>query len=472
MLVDNACGRCATLQYLLTIGSIHDIESYLGVDNTSSFNVHIFLAHWGHLAMILVWVNSNLFHISWNGNYGLWVFNPISTLSILHGIWDLHFCATGFDVTSHYTIVASSGSYNWLYSAGLNSVTMVYNLIVVCELLAVTSVTFGKVHLILTNHLCTWLVINNGSFDPIDPEDEILGGVSIQSSTFVSVYLSNAGIRLNCHIGVVIGFFSVSWCGHLVDVAIPISRGAVIVDTFKDPRFLAFRSVVGVTESGVTGVLASDNNNHMFRSTVGAGEAILTLLGGFKSNTTSLYLTDIAHHHLGVGVVFVWVSHLYCSLYKGLGHRIGDVLVGSNQGLIPFIAYLITSVQLQLSLGLGGLSLIASVIAQQMYWLTPYLYLEYDYIRTVALYVHHCWIASLLMMGGFGHNTLFLIRDCTTDCISLRCVLFKMSQHRGGVVSHLSWICLWLGFHTLGLYIHNDTAFAFCEMDSQILIEP
>ena len=47
-----------------------------------------------------------------------------------------------------------------------------------------------------------------------------------------------------------------------------------------------------------------------------------------------------------------------------------------------------------------------------------------------------------------------------------------MSQHRAAVISHLSWICLWLGFHTLGLYIHNDTAFAFCVIDTQILLEP
>ena len=81
------------------------------------------------------------------------------------------------DVVSHYTIVASSGIYNWLYSAGLNQVTMVYNTAVVCELLAVLAVTFGKVHLILTNHLLCWLFINSayfGHFNRIYPEDETI----------------------------------------------------------------------------------------------------------------------------------------------------------------------------------------------------------------------------------------------------------------------------------------------------------
>ena len=137
------------------------------------------------------------------------------------------------------------------------------------------------------------------------------------------------------------------------------------------------------------------------------------------------------------------------------------------------VAYLTKSLQLQLSLGLAGLSYITSVLAQEMYSLTPYLYLTYDYIRTVALYLHHCWIASFLMIGTFAHNTIFLIRDCAILRLGgYNCVIRRISEHKGAIISHLSWICLWVGFHTLGVYIHNDTAFAFCEIDSQILIEP
>ena len=95
---------------------------------------------------------------------------------------------------------------------------------------------------------------------------------------------------------------------------------------------------------------------------------LFTFLGGLKSNTISLYLTDIAHHHLGVGILFVWARHLYLSLYKAFGHRIRP---------------LAKSLQLQLSLSLVGLSLILkqvyamhiriSLLAGQMYSLTPYL---------------------------------------------------------------------------------------------------
>ena len=37
---------------------------------------------------------------------------------------------------------------------------------------------------------------------------------------------------------------------------------------------------------------------------------------------------------------------------------------------------------------------------------------------------------------------------------------------------HLSWVSLFLGFHTLGLYVHNDTVVAFGQPEKQILIEP
>ena len=58
------------------------------------------------------------------------------------------------------------------------------------------------------------------------------------------------------------------------------------------------------------------------------------------------------------------------------------------------------------------------------------------------------------MMGTFAHAGIFLIRDYR---------LARIITHNRAISSHLSWICLWLGFHTLGVYIHNDTAFAFCE---------
>jgi photosystem I P700 chlorophyll a apoprotein A2 len=47
-----------------------------------------------------------------------------------------------------------------------------------------------------------------------------------------------------------------------------------------------------------------------------------------------------------------------------------------------------------------------------------------------------------------------------------------MLQHKEAIISHLSWVSLFLGFHTLGLYVHNDVCVAFGTPENQILIEP
>ena len=36
-------------------------------------------------------------------------------------------------------------------------------------------------------------------------------------------------------------------------------------------------------------------------------------------------------------------------------------------------------------------------------------------------------------------------------------VLDRIIRHRDAIISHLNWLCIFLGFHSFGLYIHNDT---------------
>ena len=58
----------------------------------------------------------------------------------------------------------------------------------------------------------------------------------------------------------------------------------------------------------------------------GAGDAILTFLGGFHPQTQSLWLTDIAHHHLAIAVVFIVAGHMYRTNF-GIGHSMQEILM-------------------------------------------------------------------------------------------------------------------------------------------------
>jgi photosystem I P700 chlorophyll a apoprotein A2 len=452
-------GRCATNKYFQIIGNIHDIESYLGIDNTASLNAQIFLCHWAHLAIIFVWVSSNLFHIGWNGNYELWLKNPIATIPIAHSIWDPHFALSNAYSSSVQTY---SGIYNWLYTPGFNSVFQIYNFVIMCELLAVISIPLAKVHNLYFDSLLEALSLSKSLIQDRQAQSRF----SWPFKLFVAYFdlLDSTGLRLNFHTGIIIGLISIGWAGHIVHVAIPISRGIVISFSTlfnSSPSYLyPFYTLSWIQYSS-----DMDNHNHIFRSSIGAGRAILGFDGGLKSNTISLYLTDIAHHHLALGILFVWASHVYLSLYFGFGHYFPEVNFMSSTSLSSSNN---SSLHLNLSLALGGSCVITSVLAFHMYSLTPLLYLSYDYITSVALYVHHQYIASLLMMGTFAHAGIFLIRDyiLSEDLVA------RILENKAVSISHLSWICLWLGFHTLALYIHNDTIVAFGEQEKQILIEP
>ena len=66
-----------------------------------------------------------------------------------------------------------------------------------------------------------------------------------------------------------------------------------------------------------------DSSSHLFGTDQGAGTAILTLLGGFHPQTQSLWLTDIAHHHLAIAFIFLVAGHMYRTNF-GIGHSMKD----------------------------------------------------------------------------------------------------------------------------------------------------
>jgi len=51
-------------------------------------------------------------------------------------------------------------------------------------------------------------------------------------------------------------------------------------------------------------------------------------------------------------------------------------------------------------------------------------------------------------------------------------ILARMLDHKEVIISYLSWVNLFLGSHTLGLYVHNDVMLTFENLEKQILIEP
>jgi photosystem I P700 chlorophyll a apoprotein A1 len=101
----------------------------------------------------------------------------------------------------------------------------------------------------------------------------------------------------------------------------------------------------------------------------------------------------------------------------------------------------------------GSLSII---VAHHQYSMPPYPYLATDYATQLSLFTHHNWIGGFCIVGAAAHAAIFMIRDYdpTNNYNNL---LDRVIRHRDAIISHLNWVCIFLGFHSFGLYIHNDT---------------
>jgi photosystem I P700 chlorophyll a apoprotein A2 len=124
-----------------------------------------------------------------------------------------------------------------------------------------------------------------------------------------------------------------------------------------------------------------------------------------------------------------------------------------------------------LALALASLGVVTSLVAQHMYCPASLCLHGQGLHHQAALYTHHQYIAGFIMVGAFAHGAIFLIRDYD-PAANKNNVLDRVLQHKEAIISHLSWVSLFLGFHTLGLYVHNDVVVAFGTPEKQILVEP
>jgi len=438
------------------IATAHDFESHDGMTEENLYQ-KIFASHFGHIAIIFLWTSGTLFHVAWQGNFEQWIKDPLNVSPIAHAIWDPHFGEPAVDAftqagASNPVNIAYSGVYHWFYTIGMTTNGDLYQGAVFLLLLSAVFLFAGWLHL-------------QPKFRP-----------SLS-------WFKSAEHRLNHHLAGLFGVSSLAWAGHLVHVAIPESRGQHVGwDNFLSVK--PHPAGLGPFFSGNWGVYAQnpDTANHIFGTSEGAGSAILTFLGGFHPQTESLWLTDMAHHHLAIAVIFIIAGHMYRTNF-GIGHSIREMLdskkglVGGqsegqfnlpHQGLYDTIN---NSLHFQLALALAALGTVTSLVAQHMYSLPPYAFLARDYTTQAALYTHHQYIAGFIMVGAFAHGAIFLIRDYDPEQNKGN-VLDRVLQHKEAIISHLSWVSLFLGFHTLGLYVHNDVVVAFGTPEKQILIEP
>ena len=264
---------------------------------------------------------------------------------------------------------------------------------------------------------------------------------------------------LNHHLAGLLGLGSLSWAGHQVHVSLPINQ---FLNAGVDPKeiplpheFILNRDLLAQLypsfAEGATPFFTLDWSKY---------SDFLTFRGGLDPVTGGLWLTDIAHHHLAIAILFLIAGHMYKTNW-GIGHGLKDILEAhkgpfTGQGHKGLYEILTTSWHAQLSLNLAMLGSLTIIVAHHMYSMPPYPYLATDYGTQLSLFTHHMWIGGFLIVGAAAHAAIFMVRDYdpTTRYNDL---LDRVLRHRDAIISHLNWACIFLGFHSFGLYIHNDT---------------
>ncbi|KAL2224153.1 UNVERIFIED_CONTAM: Photosystem I chlorophyll a apoprotein A1 [Sesamum indicum] len=398
------------------IATAHDFESHDDITEERLYQ-NIFASHFGQLAIIFLWTSGK----------------SVSYLLLMQ-FWDPHFGQPAVEAFTRGGAlgpvnIAYSGVYQWWYTIGLRTNEDLY-----------TGALFSIISFchILNSRLATLTT-------------------EMETERFVVQ---------KCRISSESSFVRTLSAGEYV-------RWKIFLDVLPHPQGL------GPLFTGQWNLYAQnpDSSSHLFGTSQGAGTAILTLLGGFHPQTQSLWLTDIAHHHLAIAFIFLVAGHMYRTNF-GIGHSIKDLLDAhippggrlgrGHKGLYDTIN---NSLHFQLGLALASLGVITSLVAQHMYSLPAYAFIAQDFTTQAALYTHHQYIAGFIMTGAFAHGAIFFIRDYNPEQNEDN-VLARMLDHKEAIISHLSWASLFLGFHTLGLYVHNDVMLAFGTPEKQILIEP
>jgi photosystem I P700 chlorophyll a apoprotein A1 len=405
----------------------HDFDTH--TSDLEDISRKIFSAHFGHLAVVTIWLSGMLFHGAKFSNYEAWLADPLGVKPSAQTVWPI----VGQDILNgdmgggFHGIQITSGLFQVWRGWGITSSFQLYVTAIGGLVLAGLFLFAGWFH-----------------YHKRAPKLE---------------WFQNVESMLNHHLSVLLGCGSLGWTGHLIHVSAPVNKlldaGVAIKDIPLPHEFILNKDLITELYPSFASGLAP-----FFTLNWGTYADILTFKGGLNPVTGGLWMTDIAHHHLAIAVLFIIAGHMYRTNW-GIGHSIKDILENhkgpfTGEGHKGLYENLTTSWHAQLATNLAFLGSLTIIIAHHMYAMPPYPYLATDYATQLCIFTHHIWIGGFLIVGGAAHAAIFMVRDYD-PVVNQNNVLDRVIRHRDAIISHLNWVCIFLGFHSFGLYIHNDT---------------
>ncbi|AII42391.1 phosphorylase [Synechococcus sp. KORDI-100] len=441
----------------------HDFDAH--TSDLQEVSRRIFSAHFGHLAVIFIWLSGAFFHGARFSNYSGWLADPTHVKPSAQVVWPIfgQEILNGDMGAGFQGIQITSGLFHVWRGWGITSETQLMALAIGALVMAGLMLNAGVFH-----------------YHKAAPKLE---------------WFQNVESMLNHHLAGLLGLGSLSWAGHLIHVSAPVSKLMDAIDAGQ-PLVLDGKTIATVADIPLPHEFFNQDLIAQLYPGFGAGigaffsgnwaaySDFLTFKGGLNPVTGSLWMTDIAHHHVAIAVLFIVAGHMYRTNW-GIGHSIKEIHEGQKGDPLLFPApnghdglyeFLTTSWHAQLGLNLAMLGSLSIIVAQHMYAMPPYAYMAIDYPTQIGLFTHHIWIGGFLIVGGAAHAAIAMVRDYD-PAKHIDNVLDRVLKARDAIISHLNWVCIWLGAHSFGLYIHNDTMRALGRpqdmfSDSAISIQP
>jgi len=405
----------------------HDFD--LQTKSLEDVSRKIFSAHFGQLAIIFLWLGGMYFHGAYFSNYTAWVNEPLSIKPSAQAVWPIVGQEIlNADVGGNFQGVQITSGFFKLWRA--SGITTSYQLFV-------TSV--GALVMSALMVFAGWFHYHKAA-----PKLE---------------WFQNVESMLNHHLAGLLGLGSLAWSGHQIHIGNPINKlldaGINPLDLPLPHEFLTNRELMSQLYPSFSKGLVP-----FFSLNWSEYSDFLTFKGGVNPITGSLWLTDAAHHHLAIAVLFIVAGHMYRTNF-GIGHSIKEILEAhkgpfTGKGHAGLYEILTTSWHAQLAINLAMVGSLSIIIAHHMYAMPPYPYIGIDYPAQLSLFTHHVWIGGFCIVGAGAHAAIFMVRDYS-PATNYNNLLDRVIRHRDAIISHLNWVCIFLGLHSFGLYIHNDT---------------
>ena len=270
----------------------HDFDSH--TSDLQDISRKVFSAHFGQLGVIFIWLSGMYFHGARFSNYEAWLSDPTHIKPSAQIVWPI----VGQEILNgdvgggFQGVQITSGFFQLWRASGITSELQLY------------STAMGGLIMAAAMFFAGWFHYHKAA-----PRLE---------------WFQNVESMLNHHLGGLLGLGSLGWAGHQIHVSLPINK---LLDAGVDPKeiplpheFLLNRALMADLypsfAKGLTPFFTLDWSSYA---------DFLTFKGGLNPVTGGLWLTDTAHHHLAIAVLFLVAGHMYRTNW-GIGHSMKQIL--------------------------------------------------------------------------------------------------------------------------------------------------